>query len=36
MSNWDQAFLKSLYATDQISTLQRSQMAHQMVHEIEH
>ena len=34
MTDWDQAFLKSLYATDQISTLQRSQMAHQIVREV--
>jgi hypothetical protein len=31
MTEWDQAFLKSLYATEQSSTLQRSQIAHQMV-----
>jgi hypothetical protein len=36
MTNWDQAFLKSLYATDQKMKLQRSQIAHQMVHEIDH
>jgi hypothetical protein len=34
MTDWDQAFLKSLYATDQKSKLQRSQIAHQMVHDI--
>jgi hypothetical protein len=36
MSDWDQAFLKSLYTTDQASKNQRSQMAHQIVHEISH
>jgi hypothetical protein len=34
MTDWDKAFLKSLYATQQKSTLQRSQMAHRIVHEI--
>jgi hypothetical protein len=34
MTDWDQTFLKSLYATEQKSKLQRSQIAHQMVHEI--
>jgi hypothetical protein len=34
MTDWDQTFLKSVYATDQRSRLQRSQIAHQMVHEI--
>jgi hypothetical protein len=34
MTTWDQTFLKSLYATEQKSMLQRSQIAHQMVHEI--
>ena len=34
MTNWDQTFLKSVYTTDQRSRLQRSQIAHQMVHEI--
>jgi hypothetical protein len=34
MTDWDQAFLKSLYATEQKSKLQRSQMTHQMVREI--
>lgn len=34
MSDWDDAFLKSLYATDQQSRFQRSQMARQMVREI--
>jgi hypothetical protein len=36
MTAWDQTFLKSLYATEQKSMLQRSQIAHQMVHEIGH
>jgi hypothetical protein len=36
MTDWDQAFLKSLYSTDQKSKPQRSQIAHQMVHEMEH
>jgi hypothetical protein len=31
---WDHTFLKSLYDTEQKSKLQRSQIAHQMVHEI--
>jgi hypothetical protein len=35
MTDWDQAFLKALYATDQKMKLQRSQIAHQMVHEID-
>jgi hypothetical protein len=35
LTAWDQAFLKSLYATDQKMKLQRSQIAHQMVHEID-
>jgi hypothetical protein len=34
MTVWDQALLKSLYATEQESKLQRSQIVHQMVHEI--
>ena len=34
MSEWDQAFLKSLYATEQKSKLQRSQMTRQIVREI--
>jgi hypothetical protein len=34
MTDWDQTFLKSLYATEQKSKLQRSQIAHQMAHEI--
>jgi len=34
MTDWDKDFLKSLYATDQKSTLQRTQIAHQMVHEM--
>jgi hypothetical protein len=36
MTDWDRAFLKSLYSTDQKSTLQRSQIAHQMVPELQH
>jgi hypothetical protein len=36
MTDWDQAFLKSLYSTDQNSKVQRSQISHQMVHEMEH
>jgi hypothetical protein len=34
MTDWDQSFLKSLYMTEQLSKQQRSQMVHQMVHEI--
>jgi hypothetical protein len=34
MTAWDQGFLKSLYATEQESKLQRHQIAHQMVHEV--
>jgi hypothetical protein len=34
MSDWDRAFLKSLYATESTSKGQRSQIAHQIVHEI--
>lgn len=34
MTEWDRTFLKSLYATVQTSTLQRSQIARQMVREI--
>jgi hypothetical protein len=34
MTAWDQIFLKSLYATEQRSMLQRSEIAHQMVREI--
>jgi hypothetical protein len=34
MTDWDQAFLKSLYSTDQISKQQRSQIARQMAREI--
>jgi hypothetical protein len=34
MTAWDQSFLKSLYATEQKSKLQRSQIAHQMVRDI--
>lgn len=36
LTDWDQAFLKSLYTTDQKMKMQRSQIAHQMVHEIDH
>ena len=34
MTAWDQAFLKSLYATEQKSELQRSQITHQMMRDI--
>jgi hypothetical protein len=34
LTDWDQAFLKSLYATDPSSRLQRSQISHTMVPEI--
>jgi hypothetical protein len=34
MSDWDRAFLKSLYATASTSKGQRAQIAHQVVHEI--
>jgi hypothetical protein len=34
ITDWDKAFLKSLYATEQKSKVQRSQIAHQMVREI--
>jgi hypothetical protein len=34
MSEWDQAFLKSLYSTEQTSKGQRTQIAHQVVREI--
>ena len=34
ISEWDRAFLKSLYATASTSKGQRAQIAHQMVHEI--
>jgi hypothetical protein len=34
LTNWDQTFLRSLYATDQKSKLQRSQIARQMVREM--
>ncbi len=34
MTDWDQSFLKSLYATEQKSTLQRSQIARAMVRAI--
>jgi hypothetical protein len=34
MTDWDQTFLKSLYATEQKSKLQRSQIARSMVREI--
>jgi hypothetical protein len=36
MTDWDSAFLKSLYATDQEAKLQRSQITHHMVHEMGH
>jgi hypothetical protein len=34
MTEWDQSFLKSLYATDQKSHLQRTQIARAMVRDI--
>jgi hypothetical protein len=34
MTEWDQTFLKALYATEQKSKLQRSQIAHSMMREI--
>jgi hypothetical protein len=34
LTDWDQSFLKSLYATEQRLKSQRSQIAHQMAHEI--
>jgi hypothetical protein len=34
MTDWDQTFLKSLYATEPRSKLQRSQIAHEMVREM--
>jgi hypothetical protein len=34
MTNWDQTFLKSLYASEPRSRLQRSEIAHQMIHDI--
>jgi hypothetical protein len=34
MTDWDRAFLKSLYSTEQKSKLQRSQIAREMVREI--
>lgn len=36
MTEWDQAFLNSLYSTDRTSTLQKSQIARVMVHDIVH
>jgi hypothetical protein len=36
ISEWDQAFLKSLYSTEQTSKGQRVQMAHTIVREITH
>jgi hypothetical protein len=36
MTDWDQAFLKSVYATDQRSNLQRRQIAGAMVRQIVH
>ena len=36
MSDWDQAYLKALYVTDQKSTLQRALIANEMVREIVH
>ncbi len=34
MTEWDQAFLKSLYSTEQKSMIQRSEIARKMVHDI--
>ncbi len=34
MTDWDQSFLKGLYTTRQTSIMQRSQIAHAMVHQI--
>jgi hypothetical protein len=34
LTDWDQAFLKSLYATEQITRQQRGQIAREMVREI--
>jgi hypothetical protein len=34
LSDWDRAFLKSLYATEQISNTQRSHIANSIVHEV--
>jgi hypothetical protein len=34
MTDWDMAFLKAAYATDQAAKLQRSEIAHQMVSEL--
>jgi hypothetical protein len=34
LTDWDRAFLKSIYATEQRSILQRSEIARQMVHTI--
>jgi hypothetical protein len=36
LSDWDQAFLKSLYTTNQRSKLQRGQISRSMVREIVH
>jgi hypothetical protein len=36
LTDWDEAFLKSLYATEQRSTLQRRQIARDMVRQIGH
>jgi hypothetical protein len=35
MTEWDQEFLKSLYATDQDAKLQRSQITHRMVRDLD-
>ena len=34
LTDWDKAFLRALYATEQKSKLQRSQIARQMVREM--
>jgi hypothetical protein len=36
MTDWDQTFLKSLYATEQTSKQQRSQIARRMVRDMTH
>lgn len=36
MTDWDRAFLKSLYATDSTSKGQRGQIAHSIVHDVTH
>jgi hypothetical protein len=36
VTDWDQAFLKAVYASEQKSVMQRNQIAHEMVHQIGH